>query len=289
VSGALNPYRHFVSEFARVAREGQKYPLGGFAPSPRRNPSKNAPVAIFFSPHPDDESIGGGLALRLARECGWKVINVAVTLGSKKERRAERLKELKGACKFLGFDLLLPAPGGLERVTTATRDSDAKTWNKQVEAIAKILQQHQPKALFFPHARDWHGTHIGVHWLVMDALKKAAGLKCHLVETEFWGQMAAPNLLVEYKTDDVADLVAATSFHRGEVQRNPYHLRLPAWLHDNVRRGGELVGGEGGAAPTFIFAQLFRLRHWNGSRVEMCCKGGRVLPTAASPDELFSR
>jgi LmbE family N-acetylglucosaminyl deacetylase len=37
---------------------------------------------LIFSPHPDDECIIGGLALRLLREAKWNVINVAVTLGS---------------------------------------------------------------------------------------------------------------------------------------------------------------------------------------------------------------
>lgn len=285
----MNAYQNFVSEFARLAREGQNYPLGGFALPPRRVPRRNAPLALLFSPHPDDESITGGLALRLSRECGWNVLNVAVTLGSKRDRRAGRRKELKGACRFLGFDLMEPARGGLENVNAATRVSDPKLWGKEVSAIAAVLQKHRPNAIFFPHARDWHPTHIGVHWLVMDALPKVAGLKCYLVETEFWGQMPAPNLLVEYSANDVADLVAATSFHRGEVKRNPYHLRLPAWMQDNVRRGGELVAGQGRSAPDFTFAQLFRLRHWNRGGIEACGEGGRILPASTSPDVLFLR
>jgi len=44
-------------------------------------------------------------------------------VGSKSERRGQRLKELKGACRYLGFGLWLPAPGGLERVSAATRST----------------------------------------------------------------------------------------------------------------------------------------------------------------------
>jgi hypothetical protein len=121
----------------------------------------------------------------------------------------------------------------------------------------------------------------------MDALKAARGVQCYLVETEFWGQMQTPNLMVEYTAADVADLVAATSFHVGEVNRNPYHVLIPAWMMDNVRRGAELVGGQGGPAPGFLFAQLFRLRRWNGSQAENCYAGGRFLPAPANPAELF--
>ena len=74
--------------------------------------------------------------------------------------------------------------------------------------------------------------------------------------------MVEPNLMVESSPADVADLVAAVSFHRGEVARNPYHLSLPIWMADNVRRGSERVGGQGGSAPAFHFATLYRLREW---------------------------
>ena len=86
---------------------------------------------------------------------------------------------------------------------------------------------------------------LALHWL------DGRGLACLAVETEFWGAMDAPNLMVESSAADVADLVAALSLHVGEVARNAYHLRLPAWMIDNVRRGAELVGGQNGAAIRF--------------------------------------
>jgi hypothetical protein len=40
-------------------------------------------------------------------------------------------------------------------------------------------------------------------------------------------------------------------------------------MQDNVRRGGELVGGQGESAPDYSFATLYRLRHWkNGGFFE---------------------
>ncbi len=43
-------------------------------------------------------------------------------------------------------------------------------------------------------------THIGTHFLVMDALKSLpAKFECHVVETEFWGAMETPNLMVEVR------------------------------------------------------------------------------------------
>jgi LmbE family N-acetylglucosaminyl deacetylase len=283
----MNPYSKLVSDYVRLVTEGKSLPQGGFPPAPRPSPAADAPTALFFAPHPDDETIAGGLALRLLREAKWNVIDIAVTLGRIKERKAGRWQELQNACQFLGYRLEMSAPDGLDDVRPATRANDAAAWSRMTGIIAALLEKHRPRVIFFPHELDWNSTHIGVHFLVMDALKAARGIQCHLVETEFWGQMQTPNLLVEYSADVVADLMAATSFHVGEVRRNPYHVLIPAWMMDNVRRGAELVGGQGGAAPAFLFAQVFRLRRWNGSQVESCYAGGRFLAASEDPASLF--
>lgn len=284
----MNPYLHFVSECARFAREGKSYPLGGFPPAPRPTLASGAPKVLIFSPHPDDECVIGAIALRFLREAGRQVINVAVTQGSNPARQEGRWAELQQACQYLGFDLVATAPRGLEKVSRKTRDQDPAAWQGMVQIIAGVLRSHRPEVILFPHERDWNSTHIGVHWLVTDALRLVGReLTCFTVETEFWGQMDDPNLMVESSTQDVADLITALSFHVGEVKRNPYHMVLPAWMLDNVRRGGELVGGQGGAAPDLTFATLYRLRRWNGKELERFYTGGRNLQAAVSPATLL--
>ena len=284
----MNPYHHFISEYARFAKEGRTYPLGQFAPLPQPATAPNAPKVLIFSPHPDDEVIIGGLALRLLREAGWNVVNVAVTQGSKKERHAERFQELKNCCECIGFGLVQTAPGGLEQINPKTRAQEPAHWSQSVKVIADILAEHQPRVVLFPHDLDWNSTHVGTHFLVMDALKNLpAAFSCYTVETEFWGQNPSPNLMVELSVQQVADLIVALTFHFGEVRRNPYHLSLPAWMIDNVRRGAELVGGQGGAAPDFTFATLYRLRRWRGGKLENVYDGGRYLSCADEPEALF--
>ncbi len=284
-----SPYHDYVSNFARLIQHGQTLPLGGFEPLPRPTLSPDAPVVLFFAPHPDDETIAGGLALRLMRERNMRVFNVAVTQGSKKERQAARWQELQKACEFLGFGLITTGPGGLDRVTPAARQQDHGHWSACVGVIEAILEKHRPYLILFPHEQDWNSTHIGTHYLVMDALKRMPqGFECHLVETEFWGQMDDPNLMIEIGPEDLADLIAATSFHVGEVQRNPYHVVMPAWMLDNVRRGSELVGGQGGAAPDFTFALLHRLRKWRRGKVEKLFEGGKQISRSANLSQLFS-
>jgi len=281
-----NSFQKYVSEYARLFQGGKKLPLGCPKKFPRHpQVPDNAPKALIFSPHPDDECIVGGLALRRLREAKWNVINVAVTLGGDPTRRQERFGELLDACCLLDFDLIL---AGLEHINPDGRAKRRAGWNAAVKKMVKFLLCHRPRVIFLPHENDGHPTHIGTHFLVLDALKTMpAGFKCHVVETEFWGQMTEPNLLVESSVKDVADLVAGLACHAGEVRRNPYHARLPAWMMDNARRGAELVGGPGGAAPDFTFATLYRLRKWSQGRLTNVLRGGKFLPGAENPAGLF--
>lgn len=284
----MNPYLQMVSEYARMAREGKSWPLGTFDSVPRPAVAPDAPKVLIFSPHPDDEVIIGGIALRLLREGAWRVVNVAVTQGSKKERQAGRMAELQKCCDCIGFGLIQTQTGGLERVNPKARSQDPGHWARSVQVIADILRREQPRVILFPHDQDWNSSHIGTHHLVVDALKTLPkDFACYTVETEFWGAMVDPNLMVESSTQDLADMITALTFHVGEVHRNPYHLTLPAWMIDNVRRGGELVGGQGGAAPDFVFATLYRLRRWQNGAFEKFYEGGRNLGVAENATTLF--
>jgi LmbE family N-acetylglucosaminyl deacetylase len=275
---ATNPFHAMVSGYAELLRAAAEIPPGGLAPRERPRIAADAPKALIFSPHPDDECLTGGLPLRLLRELKMNVVNVAVTQGSRRDRRAERWRELKAACDHLGFGLVPTVEGGLEKIDLASHAREPEAWAASVEVIAGILAEHAPEIVLMPHEGDWHPTHIGTHHLVIDALSRMPpDFSCQVVETEFWGAMATPNLLVESSVHDVADLVAALSLHRGEVQRNPFHLRLPAWMMDNVRRGAELVQGRGEAAPAFTFATLYRLRRWTGGRLEDLPERGRLI------------
>jgi hypothetical protein len=149
--------------------------------------------------------------------------------------------------------------------------------------MTDVLIAERPSVVFMPHAGDWNTTHVGAHHLTVEAMARVPQFACLVVETEYWRAMAAPNLMVESSAADVADLVAALSQHVGEVSRNPYHLRLPAWMMDNVRRGAELVGGQGKDAPRFTFATLYRLRSWSSGQFHDVLDHGRFI---ASGDDL---
>jgi len=284
----MNPYQNFIDGHLRLIEHAQSIPLGEMDSPPPVAPSPVAPKALIFSPHPDDEVIIGGLPLRLLRECEYNVINVAVTQGSNPARQTERWKELTRCCQHIGFGLRPTAPGGLTGVNVPSRSGDPAAWNIKVEPIRALIEEHRPRCLFFPHDDDWNSTHIGTHHLVVDALRSLeSSWEGLVVETEFWGAMNTPNLMVESSPRDVADLIAALTFHVGEVTRNPYHLRMPAWMMDNVRRGTELVGGQGGASPDHTFATLYRLRQWTRGGFEKLYDHGRFVAASESLREWF--
>jgi N-acetylglucosamine malate deacetylase 1 len=282
-----NPYQVLVEGYGRLLSEGEALRPAGLIPPKRLPAAADVPSALIFAPHPDDEVIIGGLPLRLLREQKLNVINVAVTLGSRPERQAERWQELKNCCDYIGFGLVAPGARGLEGINPVARDQQPQRWSAAVEAISAILAAHRPSIVFMPHAEDWNKTHIGTHYLVLEALGRCPGITCRVVETEFWGAMDAPNLMVESSAADVADLVAALSLHVGEVARNAFHLRLPAWMMDNVRRGAELVGGQGGAAPRFAFATLYRLRRWADGQLREVLDRGQMLSSQDDLSQLF--
>ena len=275
-----NPYFDYAQSVQSLLKKGENLPYGNFPAPSRKALDKNAPVALILSPHPDDECIIGGLPLRLLKEGGLRIVNVAITQGSNPARKQERLQELQGACGWIGFELEQTGPDGLERIRPETPLEDPFHWSDAVSTLSKIFQKYNPATIFLPHAKDWNQTHLGTHLLALDALERANDLCPILIETEYWGQMPEPNLMVENTIEEVAELLGALSHHQGELERNPFHLRLPAWMQDNVRRGAEVVGGQGGSAPDFAFATLYRVSRWVDQQLVPAWSGGKMLASS---------
>lgn len=251
VDADLARWREHLSRFAALLGDP---PDRHAPPAPEARPGH----CLIFAPHPDDECIVGALPLRLQQEAGWRVSNVAVTLGSNPERRESRWAELQDACGVLGFDCIRVGAEGLSDVRADTAERMPRLWLVHVETVAALLAKHRPALVLAPHALDDNPSHRGVYRLVSEALA-AARLDTVLAHTEFWSTQTQPNALVQTGIADTARLIAALERHTGEIARNPYHLRLPAFLADAVRRGGELVLGAGEEPPDFAFATLYRL------------------------------
>jgi hypothetical protein len=139
-----NPYLALVEGFARLLSEGEGLSSAKLISANRPSTAAEKPAVMIFSPHPDDEIITGALPLRLLRELRLKVVNVAVTLGSRTDRQAQRLQELKNACNYVGFDLLVAGGKGLGGINPVAREQNPQQWSAAVEVIAGILHAHGP-------------------------------------------------------------------------------------------------------------------------------------------------
>lgn len=277
-----NAYRQWLADLDALEQKVAAIGADDLIPPGWITQPPDAPVALVCSPHPDDEAITGGLALRLRRE-GWRVVNVAITLGSNPTRRSARLEELERCCTFLGFELEIAGGLGLEGIRPERAAAEPDRWRHAAGILAEIFRKCSPRVLIFPHKADFHPTHCGTHLLVHAALEQAQlPTAPWLVESEFWAQMSAPNLLIGSSPDDVALILAGLRQHVGEVSRNPYHLRLPGWLSDNVRRGSEVLAGAGSAAANFAYGTLYR-------RSRASAKSGPlIIPPSGRVSDIFS-
>lgn len=282
----------YVQRLTDAVHSGKAIGLGP-SPSPPLAPGiagseSRGPKVVYCSPHPDDESLGGAFALRLRLEANARVTNVAITLGSDPAQRDRRRRELISACRVLGFELVIPSePGaaaaaGFEHVTLEARGTQAGAWAARVHALAGLFDRERPEAVFVPHDDDFNSTHIGTHYLVFDALGEYLALQpassLVVIETEFWHEMADPNLMVGVTPEQAAIQMTAATEHGGEMARMPYHLLHPCRLMNNVRRGSEVVGGQGAAVQPFAFAELHRVSFRRGRGITPAPPAGRILP-----------
>lgn len=250
---------------------------------PKKVQSAEGPGGVLIcAPHPDDESLSGALALRLAREDGRPVTALAITLGSNPARKEARLQEFADACGVLGWGWQLAAePQAFAEVGTENSHRDPAGWQLKVAALVEILVAHRPALVLLPHGDDAHPTHVGVHDLCRAALSyysRSCGEELLVVESEFWRPLRAPNLLVGVGEEDLARLVTAVGQHRGEVARCPYHAQLPFRMVDTVRRGGELLAGFGNDESLFRFGELYRLARLKNGRWCRKAQGLVVAP-----------
>ncbi len=294
----MKTYLDFVREFeslmqcAAKIKQSAELPGNSFSPAEKSGGiNLRAPASkrvLIFAPHPDDESMIGTLAIRLKKECGFEVVNVAVTLGSNKERREGRRRELESACNFLGWRLIICGREGFDDIKPDTKTRDPLHWENCVGEILEIMRRENPSVVLAPHTGDWNKTHIGTGLLVLDAIRKlGADFIGVLAQTEYWGAMPNANLMVEADSETLAEQIRAVSCHTKEVERNDYHLRLPSWMSDNVRRGGEIVGGQGAHAPSFAFGVIYNILTFKDGSLRPAFDAGRFISKQENISKIF--
>ncbi len=151
---------------------------------------------LVIAPHPDDEVIGCGGAIRLRVERGERVSVVFLTsgeLGLKHLPRESAWKvretEARKASKILGLAKLhfLRQPDWLlgdHASATAT-------------ALKPLLEQERPALIYLPHPNDGHPDHQASLPILRAALKRCRGLKPELLAYEIWTPLATHDIAVD--------------------------------------------------------------------------------------------
>lgn len=128
-------------------------------------------TVIHVSPHPDDEVIGAGATLQLLRGNGWRVLNIACTLGrpADRDRRRGELLEAGGRA---GFDTLV-----LDPPVPLFRGDDLDAGARLVAtALREVLDRTGSPLVVSPHPHDGHHAHEAVGRAVRDVLTGRPGV-----------------------------------------------------------------------------------------------------------------
>ena len=117
---------------------------------------------------------------------------------------------------------------------------------------------------------------LGSAFANTDSLNQIKSASMTLIETEFWGQIKEPNLLVEVRPRRSviwSPLFPITKGKSGES----IPPTLTGMDAGQCTKGAEVVGGQGGKAPDFEFATLYRVSRMEKGKIYLPWEGGRLL------------
>jgi LmbE family N-acetylglucosaminyl deacetylase len=212
---------------------------------------------LSVSPHPDDELLGAPAALMALRDAGWRVVNLACSLGRPADR-ARRRAELVEACRLAGFELLIPhgipAIGRGDDLVLAQRALSA--------AIGAALEDVQAGLIVGPSPHDGHHGHEVVGRAIRDAVE-AHGEPLHTIFWGLWADLPLPNVIVPFGQRRLAEIQRALGAHAGELVRNRLDRLVTSRAVAAAVLGPERVFGFGVSGTDSDYAELLTDVAWS--------------------------
>ncbi len=217
----------------------------------------DTPVLVSVAPHPDDEILGAGATLMALRDAGWRVVNLACSLGRAADRERRR-EELIEACRTARFELVIA-----DRAPPIEATDDLGLAQTELRrTIADAVTQTRAQLLVGPSPHDGHHGHEVVGRAICDAVE-SHGRPCQVMFWALWGELPLPNLFVPFDASRLAELKCALAAHAGELARNPFDRLLEARAAANAALGPERVFGFGSEGGSDRYAELLTSVTWS--------------------------
>jgi LmbE family N-acetylglucosaminyl deacetylase len=175
--------------------------------------------------------LGAPGALFALRDAGWRIVNVACSLG-RPEQRDRRLRELEEACLRARFELRID-------------DVDS----------AQVLEELRPELVVAPSPHDRHPFHEQVARDVLTAVA-GAGAPTTVWLWSLWGESALPSLALELTEARLDEIEHALEAHEGELARTDFKRLLRAQADAYGVIGAERIYDFGAPALPFPRAEL---------------------------------
>ena len=217
-------------------------------------------VVLSISPHPDDELMGAPAALMALRDAGWRVVNLACSLGRPADAHRRR-GELAAACRQAGFDLNIP-----DQLPPIGRDDDLELARTALAAaIETAITSYRAELLIGPSPHDGHHGHEVVGRAMVDAVE-SLGQPIAVMFWGLWSDLAVANVLAPFDADRLAEIQRALRCHEGELGRNRYDRLLEARALANAVLGPERVFGHGTEGIEHEYAELLMHVTWSAGQ-----------------------
>ena len=206
---------------------------------------------LHFAPHPDDELLGAPATLMALRDAGWRVVNVAVSLGRPADHQRRR-SEVEEASRRAGFELIVPP----RPARISSEDDRAQARAKVREIADRALAEVRPDVVVSPSPQDRHPGHEVVARAVGDVLRTDGDGPRRWWLSGWWASLPLPTIGTVFDEPRLGEIVRALEAHAGELDRTDYRRALAGRGAMYAALGPELLFGFGAKADPAEYLEL---------------------------------